>query len=94
VDVIRLNGWAEIEGGEAGVAWCCIDYLASYKPGETAPEYMVVSNGRVRVRKEPDGDAVRYANNGDTVEVRFVIGGWAYIGNGYIMADYLEVKQE
>ncbi len=76
------------------MAWCCIDYLASYKPGETAPEYMVVSNGRVRVRKEPDGDAVRYANNGDTVEVRFVIGGWAYIGNGYIMADYLEVKQE
>jgi hypothetical protein len=87
------NGWAEIEGGEAGTAWCCVDYLADYRPGEDAPLYTVVSVGRVRVRQSPDGEAVGYVRDGDTVEVRFVIGGWAYIGSGYVMAEFLEEQK-
>ena len=91
VSVITIeNGWAEIIGGEAGTAWCCVDYLADYPPDGDVRLYTVVANGRVRVRRTPDGDVVGYVQNGDTVEVRFVIDGWAYIGNGYVMADYLE----
>jgi len=91
VEVVALDGgWAEIEGGEAGTCWCCVDYLADYPPDQDAPLYTVVANGRVRVRQSPDGKAVRYLQDGDAVEVRFVIDGWAYIGSGYVMADYLE----
>jgi hypothetical protein len=87
------NDWAEIVGGEAGTAWCCVDYLADYKPGEDALLYTVVTDGRVRVRQSPDGTAVGYVRDGDTVEVRFVIGGWAYIGSGYVMAEFLEERK-
>jgi hypothetical protein len=87
------NGWAEIEGGEAGTAWCCVDYLADYRPGEDAPLYTVVSDGRVRVRQSPDGKTVDYVWDGDTVKVRFVIDGWAYIGRGYVMAEFLEERK-
>ena len=88
------NGWAEILGGEAGSCWCCVDYLADYSPDESAALYTVVSNGRVRVRQSPDGKAVGYARNGDTVTVRFILDGWAYIGEGYVMAEYLERRED
>lgn len=91
VYVLRVkNGWAEIVGGEAGTCWCAVEYLADYPPGENAPQYTVVSSGRVRVRQTPDGKAVGYVQPGDTVEVRFMIDGWAYIGSGYVMAEFLE----
>ena len=91
VEVVNLEGgWAEIVGGEAGTCWCCVDYLADYPPDQGAPLYAVVTNGRVRVRQSPDGETVRYLQDSDTVEVRFVVDGWAYIGDGYVMTDYLE----
>ena len=91
VEALRLqDGWVEIIGGEAGTAWCWAAYLAEYPPGEEAPVYTVASNGKVRVRQLPDGKTIRYVRNGDTVPVRFVIGGWAYIGDGYVMAEFLQ----
>jgi uncharacterized protein YgiM (DUF1202 family) len=95
VAVIGLaDNWVQIEGGEAGSCWCCADYLADYPPDEDPPLYTVVSNGRVRVRQSPDGKTVRYVRAGDTVEVRFVIDGWAFLGDGYVMAEYLERSKE
>lgn len=92
VTVLSIDGsWAQIEGGEAGTAWCFVEYLASYPPDTDAPLYTVVSNGRVRVRQSPDGKTVGYVYDGNRVEVRFVMDGWAYIGNGYVMAEYLRV---
>ena len=84
------GGWAPIKGGEAGTCWCSVAYLADYPPGETAPLYTVSSDGRVRVRRSPNGETLRYVRNGNTVEVRFIADGWAYIGNGYIMTEFLE----
>ena len=90
VTVLQVkNGWALIEGGEAGTCWCCVDYLADYAPDDEAPLYTVEANGRVRVRRTPGGATVRYVHDGDTVEVRFLFDGWAYIGDGYVMAEYL-----
>jgi|GEM_PF-3286028 len=93
VTVLAVNGnWAQIKGGEAGTCWCSVAYLADYPPGETAPLYTVDSDGRVRVRESPNGKAVGYVNDGDTVEVRFIADGWAYTGDGYVMAEYLELE--
>lgn len=91
--VAAKNDWVQITGGEAGTAWCYAACLRSY-PLDTDPIlYTVASNGRVRVRKEPDGKTVRYVNNGDAVMVQFVIDGWAYIESGYIMTEFLERRE-
>ncbi len=91
VEVVKLDGgWAEIIGGEAGTCWCCVDYLAEYPPDQDASLYTVVANGRVRVRQSPDGKTERYLQDGDIVEVRFVVDGWAcLVDGGYVMAEYL-----
>lgn len=94
VTVVGIRGdWAEIEGGEAGTAWCRVGCLTDYDPtGDTQPTYTVVSNGKVRVRSTPNGKTVGYVHNGDVLQVRFVFDGWAYIGekDGYIMTEFLE----
>ncbi len=95
VEVVALDSeWAEIVGGEAGTCWCCVDYLADYPPDTNAQKYTVVSNGRVRVRQSPEGNTERYLQDGDTVEVRFVVDGWAcLVDGGYVMAEYLATKE-
>ena len=95
VTVLAVNGnWAKIEGSEAGTCWCSVAYLADYPPGETAQLCTVSSDGRVRVRRSPNGETLRYVCNGDTVEVRFVIDSWAYIGDGYVMTEFLERRED
>ena len=94
VDVIGIDGeWVQIEGGEAGTCWCRVDYLADYPPGDEAPLYTVLSDGRVRVRQSPDGNTLRYLYDGDLVAVRFAMDGWAYLDDGgYVMTDYLAIQ--
>ena len=95
VTVIAVNGnWAKIEGSEAGTCWCSIAYLADYPPGETAQLCTVSSDGRVRVRRSPNGETLRYVCDGDTVEVRFAVDGWAYLGDGYVMTEFLERRED
>ena len=94
VDVLSVkNGWARIIGSESGTCWCSVDYLASYHPDGKPVYGTVVSNGRVRIRQSPDGETVGYVRNGDQVEVRFRIDGWAYIGSGYVMTEFLEKRE-
>ena len=83
------NGWAKVdEGGEADCSYVKWDYLISDLKGP-AP-MTVASNGRVRLRDNPDGKEVTgYAENGDVVNVAFFFGGWAKTDNGWINADYL-----
>jgi len=88
------GGWAQIKGGEAGTCWCSVAYLADYPPGETAQLCTVSSDGRVRVRRSPNGETLRYVCDGDTVEVRFAVDGWAYLGDGYVMTEFLERRED
>jgi uncharacterized protein YgiM (DUF1202 family) len=94
VEVTGIDGrWAQVKGGEAGICWCCVDYLATYPPEVDAILYTVVSNGRVRVRATPGGETTRYLHDGDTVTVRFITDGWAYLGDGYVMDEYLILSE-
>ena len=85
VDVYEVSGqWARVAGGESGFVWCSMAYLTD-SPQTAEPEtFTVRSNGRVRVRETPDGDLVRWLEDGDTVQVTSRIDGWAYIGDGYV----------
>ncbi len=92
VDVYEVqNGWARVAGGECQYVWCSAEYLSSTPPGTKAETCTVVSDGRVRVRKTPGGELVRWVKSGSTVTVQYRIDGWAYIGDGYLMEKYLEV---
>lgn len=95
VDVYEVSGqWARVAGGECGYVWCSVDYLASAPPDAEPQTYTVRSNGRVRVRETPDGDLVRWLEDGDTVQVQSWFEGWAYIGDGYVDKQYLEEASE
>ncbi|MDD3212105.1 MAG: hypothetical protein PHY64_00400 [Eubacteriales bacterium] len=94
VDVYEVEGsWARVAGGEDGTVWCCIDYLSDTAPGTEPETCTVTANGRVRVRKTPDGELVRWLQSGDSVQVQCRVDGWAYIGDGYVAEEYLEAAQ-
>lgn len=80
--------WAKVAGGETGYVWCSVDYLSSNPPDSDPQTYAVHSNGRVRVRETPDGDLVRWLQDGDTVQVQSWFNGWAYIGDGYVLGQW------
>jgi len=90
VDVYEVNGnWAKVAGGESGTVWCTAAYLSDTAPDAQPETRTVQADGRVRVRETPDGSTVRWLKNGDTVKVQFTIGGWACIGDGYVLETYL-----
>ena len=89
VDVYEVSGqWARVAGGECGYVWCSVDYLSSTPPDAEPQTYTVRSNGRVRVRETPEGDLVRWLEDGDTVQVQSWFDGWAYIGDGYMLGQW------
>ena len=62
-------------------------------------DYLVEANGRVRMRKSPNGDAVGFIQPGETIRVK----AWRYASNGskwarctggkYIAAEYLTLAE-
>ena len=77
------------EGGEYGTCWVHINYLMT----EDAGSYTVVANGRLRVRDTPYGDTIGWLKPGQTIEVLAIFGSWARMENGWVMTEYLEVKE-
>ena len=95
VAVYEVSGqWAKVAGGESGYVWCSVDYLSSTPPDSNPQTCVVCSNGRVRVRDTPDGEPVRWLEDGDTVQVQCWFDGWAYIGDGYVSKKYLKEASE
>ncbi len=91
IDVYEIDGeWALTDGGEYGTCWVNIGFLTT----EDAGTYTVTANGRVRVRKTPDGDAVGWLRPGQQVDVLCVVGGWARTGKGWVMAEYMERRDD
>ena len=73
----RTNGkWVEVEGGETGTVWCHSDYL-SQEPHSV--RFANTSNGRVRIRKHPDGKPVGWVKENQTITVSNIIDGWGYV---------------
>jgi hypothetical protein len=93
VEVYEASGaWAKVAGGECGYVWCAINYLSSTPPGSEPETCTVQADGRIRVRKAPGGELVRWLHAGDTVQVQCRLNGWAFIGDGYVLEKYLEVS--
>jgi hypothetical protein len=92
VTPIGVEGdWIKIdEGGEEDHGYILSDFLSSSNGGEKSTA-MVVSSGRVRIRKTPkaSGKVVGYVRNGDTVLVSFIYQGWARTDKGWIDGEYL-----
>jgi len=97
-DVVTVSqikdGWACVAGGESGAVWCKLEYLSTKEPIDEPKQYTIVANGRVRVRKAPDGKLARWAQDGETVSVTSWCGDWAFIGDGYVLKKYLEESNE
>jgi len=87
------DGWAKIVGAGEGGGYASINYL-SYAPPADPADYVVIGNGRVHIRKEPNGKHVEWLHPGDCVSVFGMVssGGerWAMIDEGYVMAYYLK----
>lgn len=98
VEVVRTaDGWALIDGyGEGGCCWVDAHYLAPEQMNETAcePVEMRAAVDKLRVRRCPGGDVCMRLSKGDRVTVTgwMQMDGtrWAYIGTGWVMAEYLE----
>ena len=84
------GGWAKIKGGEAGTCWVSIHYLVTADAGD----YTVTSNGRLRVRSTPDGSTIGWLKPGQRVDVLAIFGGWARTDIGWMMAEYLERRDD
>lgn len=88
-------GWVQVIASvEAGTGWVRADLLtlADHPTGK----HTNTSNGRVRIRREPDGKAIGWLNADGNVDVlRWVdVDGtvWAHTARGYIKSDYLEAE--
>ena len=86
------DGWATvILCGDT--LYCSAKYLSDHPPTDEPTTYTVAANGRVKVRKTPDGEAVGWVYPGDTVQVLGWVDGWARTAQGYISNNYLEEQK-
>lgn len=84
------GGWAYVTGfWEAGKGYVMSCYLTDTPDG--AGEYQNATAGRVRIRREPDGKATGWLKNGAVAAVTAWRGGWAWVGNGWVKGECLEV---
>ena len=91
ISIYEVSGeWALTDGSEAGTCWVSIHYLTT----EDAGAYTVTSNGRLRVRNTPDGDTIGWLKPGQTIDVLAIFGGWARTESGWVMAEYLERRDD
>lgn len=92
------DGWSLVSASiEAGQGYVKSDYLTLADTGDPLGTYRNTSGGRVRVRTEPDGERVRWLEDGDTVAVtRWTDAGgqrWGYVGDGYVLGECLQEVQ-
>lgn len=89
VNVLEVkNGWAKLdEGGEASTSWVSLDFLRDDLDEET--QMRVTANGRVKVRKNPNGKVIDYVHNGDIVDIFCSFEGWGRTKRGWIDMEYL-----
>lgn len=93
VEVVSVSdGWALVEASiEAGEGYVSMDYLTN--EAQRTGAYLVDACGRVRVRRSPGGERVRWLEDGEAVNVErweMVKGeAWAFVGDGYVMGDCL-----
>lgn len=103
--------WGTFRGGDdvyvtaLDGAWATVDYenetgyvLLCYLEITANVACSVVSNGRVRIREQPDGKIISFYQNGELVMIlawRFDSDGklWARTSAGFVMADFLELVE-
>lgn len=86
------NGWVEVIGGETGTVWCKAEYLSS--DNETSVIYRNVSGGRVFIRDEPSGKKTGSVKAKRKITVTRHIGGWGYMGSGWVDLSFFEKETD
>lgn len=76
---------------EYGDSWVNLAYMTDSKPEKVNETFVVVSSGRVALRKTIDGKRRAWIHEGDTVKVLWVSDEWSLTNRGYIKTEYLEV---
>lgn len=89
------DGWALVTADiEAGQGYVKSDYLTLTDASSPLGTYRNRSDGRVRVRTEPNGKRVRWLEAGDTVDVKRWTDAdgerWGFVGDGYVLESCLE----
>ena len=86
--------WCRVEDvTEWGYGWVSAAYLSDDMPVVTDQDAVIVSNGRVQVRTEPDGERKAWIQPGDQVHVLVSTGAWSLTDRGYIMSHLLEIRR-
>ncbi len=86
------NGWANVIGSEYGTCYVFAKYLSYEKPFDEGVKMIVVSNGRVAIREEPDKESIieKWVNNGDELFAFASVNGFYKVDDGYIMCEFLK----
>ena len=92
LEAVALAGeWVEVIGGESGTSFVKAQYLNEIK---SPVYYRNISNGRVRVRKTPEGNqTVAWIPKNKCVKVSRQLMGWGRINDGWIDLQYFQKEE-
>lgn len=75
---------------EMDESWVCMDYVSETEVTVEEMGCVVLANGRVAARANPDGKRKKWLNPGQEVKVLAFNDNWALTNKGYVNWDYLE----
>lgn len=92
-DYVVKHGWLHVINlsCEMDEGWVKAEYMVDSKPEFIDTDCIVVSNGRVALRKTIDGERKAWVKNGVTQHVLWRSGEWSLTNRGYIKTEFLEV---
>ena len=93
VDGKRKNGYVHCVGLniEAGEGWIHKGYLVEDQPVKIGRTATIVSNGRLKARKNVDGKRTRWLKRGAKLKIYWWSEEWSLTDCGYVQSRYLEI---
>ena len=86
--------WVKIFGFEANEAWVCKSYLQESPVVVCECTGYVERNGRVALRKLPNGKRIKWLKNGEEVNIIAMSDEWVLTEKGYVKREMLYIEEE
>lgn len=95
-DFVIKHGWLHVINlpCEMDEGWVKAEYMVNSKPEFVETDCIVVSNGRVALRKTVDGERKAWVKNDATLRVLWRSGEWSLTDRGYIKTGFLEAIED